>query len=129
MHITIRREGMLLGEIKERIHPNINRYRYRKIPDGTARVISPNLAIYEYYKRTAYDSPWYHVIHIPTGLVIAAVEYQLVSSVKKTFESEQWTLVGENTLKTIPRHTKNTLGFKSLEFEMTCLIRYEIIKE
>jgi len=84
-----------------------------------AKIISPNLALFQYEKAKQYEESRYHVIHIPTGLVIADITYDLVADVKKTFEKSKWTF---------KKGSRNTLclfedGFK---FEMTCLIRYEI---
>lgn len=93
--LVITREGHLLGEhVEKQWHRS---YR-TQIPEGKARVISTNLALYQYKKKTSYADNRYHVIHIPTGLVIADVTYDLVSTVKNVFEKERWILRGENTL-------------------------------
>lgn len=83
-----------------------------------ARIISSRLALFQYEQSRLYSDARYHVIHIPTGLVIADVPYDLVACVKKTFESSKWTLKGMNTL---------VLYDDTIEFELTCKIRYDII--
>lgn len=82
-----------------------------------AKVISPRLAIVQYEKGSLYIESRYHVIHIPTGLVIADITYDLVGSVRKTFESSKWTLKNDNTL---------VLYNDTFQFEMTCKIHYDI---
>jgi len=84
-----------------------------------AKIISPNLALFQYDKATTYGESRYHVIHIPTGLVIADITYDMVKDVKSTFEHSKWIF---------NKGSRNTLclfedGFK---FEMTCKIRYDI---
>lgn len=82
-----------------------------------AKIISPRLALFQYEKGTTYSDSRYHVIHIPTGLVIADITYDLVKDVKSTFEKSNWTLKGDNTL---------VLYNDRFQFEMTCKIRYEV---
>lgn len=116
--IIIKRAGFMLGEIKEQT------YSYRKhtkrIEEGKARIISPRLAIYKHDKGSSWSLPRYHVIHISTGLVIADVEYSDIKHVKETFEQGSWTLRGENTF---------VLLYDTIEWEMTCFIRYEVIED
>ena len=85
-----------------------------------AKIISPKLALFQYEKASTYLDSRYHVIHIPTGLVIADITYDLVKDVKKTFEAGNWTLKGDNTL---------VLVYDTIQFEMTCKIRYDIIEK
>lgn len=120
-YITITRAGYKLGERREPI-PYTRRTRRIQTEEGKARVISPSLAIYQYEKGTDWYGARYHVIHIPTGLVIADVEYSNVKTVKATFEAERWTFKSGdyNTFHLIPRH-KSTL-----QFSITCHIRYEV---
>ncbi len=90
---------------------------------GQAKQISPQLLLFQYERGRTYLPSRYHVIHASTGLVIADVEYGDVSTVKKTFERERWTLVGEDkiTFRRLPKDRKDTFVF-----EMTCRIRYDI---
>lgn len=83
-----------------------------------AKIISPRLAIFQYEKGSTYRDSRYHVIHIPTGLVIADIAYDLMKDVKSTFETNKWTLRGDNTLVMVDG---------TFTFEMTCNIRYEIL--
>jgi hypothetical protein len=85
-----------------------------------AKIISPRLALFRYEQGSTYIESRYHVIHIPTGLVIADITYDLMKDVKATFESSKWTLKGADTL---------CLYDDKFSFEMTCKIRYEIMKE
>jgi len=117
--MIITRAGYMLGEIKQRIHPYTRRTKKTYVPEGIARVISPSLALYKYDKGSEYILARYHVIHIPTGLVIADVEYSDVSMVKRTFEAEQWTF---NNGDYMTLHLYN----RSFEFSITCKIKYEI---
>lgn len=88
---------------------------------GDAKKISPRLLLFQYRKKIggawSLDLPRYHVIHAATGLVIADVEYSEVATVKKSFEKEQWTLTGNNTL---------SLYNRKFTFAMTCHIRYVV---
>lgn len=121
-YITITRAGYKLGE--KRV-PMLYSRRTRRIltDEGQARVISPQLAIYQYDKGTQWYGSRYHVIHISTGLVIADITYDMVKDVKDTFEKEQWTFKSGDytTLRLIPKY-KSTLK----EFSITCRIRYEV---
>ncbi len=85
-----------------------------------AKVISDRLCIFQYEKAREYTPARYHVIHIPTGLVVADVEYDMVGMVKKTFESSKWTF----------GKTKDILKLfeGGFQFEMLCKIRYEIVE-
>lgn len=85
-----------------------------------AKVISPRLALFKYEEPKSWGEARYHVIHIPTGLVIADITYDLVKDVKATFEKSEWTLKGDNTL---------VLYNDRIQFEMTCKIRYDIIED
>lgn len=82
-----------------------------------AKIISPRLALFMYERKRSYGDARYHVIHIPTGLVIADITYDLMATVKKTFERGKWTLKGADTL---------VLVDDTIQFEMHCIIRYEI---
>jgi len=102
-------------------------YRWRrqktiteKLSVVKAKVISPRLALFQYEKAKTYCESRYHVIHIPTGLVIADVTYDLVKDVKATFEKSKWTLKGNDTL---------VLYDDRFKFEMTCKIRYDILED
>lgn len=119
--ITIKRAGFMLGTRTEEVFPGYSR-RKRTIytEEATARVISPRLAIYKYDNGSSYHSARWHVIHIPTGLVIADVAYSDIKIVKDSFESSHWTLRGDNTF---------VLLYDTFQWEMTCLIRYEVIQD
>lgn len=112
-------EGKPLGEIKERSSWS-RRTHTTVTQDGIAKIISEHLALYRYEKPRLYIPARYHVIHIPTGLVIADVEYDLVKTVKDSFESLEWDLINDNTF---------VLKNNKLQWSMTCLKRYSIITE
>ena len=128
-YITISRKGhdyKVTRDLTSEEKKNTWRSRAKTVTETLtevkAKIISPNLALFQYEKGTEYNDSRYHVIHIPTGLVIADITYDMVGDVKKTFESSKWVF---------KEGSRNTLclfedGFK---FEMTCLIRYEIIKD
>jgi hypothetical protein len=88
-----------------------------KLDYAPARIISPRLAVYKEENGNQYRSALWHVIHIPTGLVIAACDNDIIKDVKATFESSEWTLKGADTL---------VMYNGRFEFEMTCNIRYDI---
>ena len=91
------------------------------LKEAPARIISPRLAVYKEENATAYRSAMWHVIHIPTGLVIACCETDIIKDVKATFENSKWTFgKDKNTLK---------LFEDAFSFEMHCEIRYTIRKE
>jgi len=126
-YITISRKGHDYKVTRD-LTPEEKKNTWRKktvtetLTEVKAKIISPRLALFQYEKATTYGESRYHVIHIPTGLVIADVTYDMVGDVKKTFENSKWVF---------KERSRNTLrlfqdGFK---FEMTCLIRYEIIKD
>lgn len=96
---------------------NVNKYHFA----GEPKEISARLLLFKYREKIgsnwSLDLPRYHIIHKPTGLVIADVEYSEVSNVKKSFESCKWTLQGKNTL---------ALYDAPFTFTMTCYIEYEI---
>lgn len=118
--------------IKERSHIEANTYRrvitkYTETEEYTARVISERLAIYRYEKGHGGISPseshWY-VIHIPTGYVIADIPYNLVSTVKKTFEESDWTLkTDDNGARYL------SIVDEPFTWEIYPRIQYTIIKE
>jgi hypothetical protein len=123
-YITITRAGYKLGEYRQDIMPGYSRRTRRIITDeGQARVISPSLALYKYDKGTQWSESRYHVIHIPTGLVIADITYDMVKDIKETFENTRWTFKDGDytTLHMIPKHKSS---FR--EFSITCRIRYEV---
>lgn len=117
-HIRIKRAGFMLSQHKEEMWPGSRRKRTIETEEAQARVISPRLAIYKYFTDGGYSR--YHVIHIPTGLVIADVEYGDIGLVKRSFESHNWTLRDDN---------KFVLLYEPFTWEMECLIRYEVIND
>lgn len=120
-HITIKRAGFMLGKHKEDIFPGYSRRkRIVETEEAKARIISPRLAIYQYHKGDSYNTPRWHVIHIPTGLVIADVEYGDIKTVKESFERGNWTLQGDHTF---------VLLYETFTWQMECLIRYEVIDD
>ena len=117
-YIIITRGDLYLGVEKAPCWEGSKRKCTTKIHKGTARIISPRLAIYQYEKGTDYSPARYHVIHIPTGFVIADVPYSLIKDVKETFEKNAWSLRGENTF--VLQYSQN------LQWEFTCYIRYDV---
>lgn len=108
----------------------------RKAYDAEATIITPLLAKLKYtnsrysYKYTSRDfSARYHIIHIPTGLVIADVTSDLISDVKSSFMDSQWTLRGDNTFVMVPKPPnkyQKLYNHKPMECEFTCLIKYTL---
>ena len=113
--ITIALKNKKLGREQEKIR-DWGKNKYRTIETATAKadIISDRLAI---YKLPDEKEAWYHVIHIPTGFVIAYVHYTDVGMVKKTFEKMRWTLKNGNELHALG------LGFS---FFMTCNLCYGV---
>jgi hypothetical protein len=117
-YITITRGALYLGTKKIPRWENSKQTYTIKTQEGKARIISPQLALYQYEKGTDYSPARYHVIHISTGLVIADITYDLVKDVKETFEKNEWSLRGENTF--VLQYSQN------LQWEFTCYIRYDV---
>ncbi len=127
-YITISRKGYtykITRDLTEEEKKNTWRRKAKTITEELtevkAKVISPSLALFQYYKATEYGESRYHVIHIHTGLVIADITYDMVGDVKKTFEKSRWTLKDKVKARNIL-----VLYNDKFQFEMTCLIRYEI---
>lgn len=114
---VITRGDLLLGEVKEKREYQRG-YYITRIKEGKAKIISTHLATYQYEKARTYTPALYHVIHLPTGLVIAAIEHSGIRDVRDTFESSLWSLRGDNTF--VMQYSKN------LQWEFTCLLRYNI---
>ena len=113
--ITIALKGKKLGREQVKVRDwGRNKYETRETDTATAEMITDRLAI---YKLPDEKEEWYHVIHIPTGFVIAYVHYTDVGMVKKTFEKIRWTLKNGNELHALG------LGFS---FFMTCNLCYDI---
>lgn len=112
--------------IKQRLHIEATTYKrivtkYKEREEYIARVISERLAI---YKHTQGYEPYWYVIHIPTGYVIADVPYSLVSTVKKTFEESDWTLkTDDNGARYL------SIVDEPFTWEIYPRIQYTVIKE
>lgn len=128
-YIKIKRAGYkwnIKRELTEEERKNSWRHRQKTVTEtldiAQAKIISPRSALFQYEKGSLYIESRYHVIHIPTGLVIADVPYDLVKDVKNTFEKSKWTF--KKGSRNILRLVEGTM-----QFEMTCNIKYEIVKE
>lgn len=121
-YIIISRAGYKLGRIITKEYNEWSRRNYKKVLEtdtAQAAIISPRLAAYKIPKNSPKDEQWYHIIHIPTGLVIAFVHHYDVGMTKKTFESFQWTLHDGNTFRVYNQ---------SFTFEIHSTLRYDIVQ-
>lgn len=119
-YITIRLKDKKLGREKVKREYAWGRNKHITIETETAKakIISPRLAAYKLPDDN--DGAWYHVIHIPTGFVIAFVHHYDLGMVKKTFEKMKWTLKNGNELHAYQN---------SFPFHIVCKLMYEIIDE